>query len=133
MEMKTENLTRKEAVLACLNGHKIGHKEFDKGTFVELRRDGFVLCLNKGEFVCSYCFPRKEGYSIIQEPLTYATIRKECEPMKHLLVDITGNKRLYLGFTRGGSLACDCWNGKGLNSFEEYQVRGWKIEPYEGE
>jgi hypothetical protein len=67
------------------------------------------------------------------EPLTFERIRKECEPMKHLLVDNHGDKRLYLGFNRRGFLVTDWSTGHYCADWEEYKIKDWKIEKYEGE
>jgi hypothetical protein len=132
MEMKTENLTRKEAVLACLDGHKVGHPWMEgHGEYSFHHQKGFWYS-SKNVEETSASFQDEDGYFIIQEPLTFDTIRKECEPTKHLLVD--GEKRrLYLGFTRNGSLVTDHCKGAGAALWIEDEVKKWKIEKYEGE
>jgi hypothetical protein len=133
MEMKTENLTRKEAVLACLDGHKVGHPWMEgHGEYSFHHQKGFWYS-SKNVEKTSASFQDEDGYFIIQEPLTFATIRKECEPMKHLLVDQEGNKRLYLGFSREGWLVTDDCKGRTSVSWIEGFIKDWKIEKYEGE
>jgi hypothetical protein len=131
--MKTENLNRKEAVLACLDGYKVRHIEMPKD--IAYIKGGFckVHNLHDAYSFSDGLFLREDGYFIVQEPLTFATIRKECEPMKHLLVDKNGNKRLYLGFTRSGRVATDNYASAGCTSWTEIEVDGWTVEPYEGE
>jgi len=130
-KMKAQNLTRKEAVLACLDGNKVGYKA-GKGYVDFTEICGFEYHIGAGRRcpVESFFFD-KDGYFIIQEPLTFDRIRKECEPMKHLLVD--GEKRrLYLGFTRNGSLVTDHCKGAGAALWIEDEIKKWKIEKYEG-
>ena len=64
------------------------------------------------------------------EPLTFERIRKECVPMKHLLIDEVGYKRLYLGFNRAGYLVTDHESGSSANDCCEYRVKNWTIEEY---
>jgi hypothetical protein len=67
-------------------------------------------------------------------PLTFATIRKECVSMKHLLVGKGGFRRMYLGFNRAGHLVTDCKESVGCMAWEhESEIKDWKIEKYEGE
>lgn len=62
--------------------------------------------------------------------LTFERIKKECEPMKHLLVDERGNERLYLGFNRYGSLITDAVNGEACGFYHEYEIKDWTIKEY---
>lgn len=67
------------------------------------------------------------------KPLTFERIKNECVSMKHLLVDKGGEKRLYLGFNRTGSVVTDnksCWDGVAWN---EQDIADWTVEPYEVE
>ena len=77
----------------------------------------------------------KDGEVFEKEPefLTFDRIRKECESMKHLLVDKHGDKWLYLGFNRRGLLVTDHHSGKGSTSWLDKEIKDWKIEKYEGE
>lgn len=67
------------------------------------------------------------------EPLTFERIKKECVPMKHLLVDDSGDKRLYLGFNRVRTLVTDGYSNIGSTCWSECEVKNWTIEPYEVE
>lgn len=64
------------------------------------------------------------------EILTFERIKSECVPMKHLLVDTDGGKRLYLGFNRSGHLVTDFSTGVGDSSWQEDAVKNWTIEEY---
>jgi len=64
------------------------------------------------------------------EPLTFERIRKECVPMKHLLVDEAGHKRLYLGFNRRGKAVTDCAYGCDVATWYETSIKDWTIEEY---
>ena len=67
------------------------------------------------------------------KPLTFERIRKECVPMKHLLVDGTGRKRLYLGFNREGKLVTDFFDSLGCCAWGEPRIANWTIEEYREE
>lgn len=62
--------------------------------------------------------------------LTFEQIRKECEPMKHLLVSDNGAERLYLGFNRFGHLVTDGRCGQDCVDWKEGEIKDWTIKEY---
>lgn len=60
--------------------------------------------------------------------LTFETIRRECEPMKHLLVSADGKERLYLGFNREGRLITDNYSGESSLNWLEISITNWAIK-----
>ena len=64
--------------------------------------------------------------------MDFKTIKETCESDLHLLVDEGGDKRLYVGFTRGGSLVTDREDDAELPTYwTESEIESWTIEPYE--
>jgi hypothetical protein len=93
---------------------------------------GFGLFKSNNVYDGKAAFSYSDGYFIIEDKLTFDKIRQQCVPMKHLLVDGCGVKRLYLGFNRNGSLVTDTSAGDGSTSWREPWLESWMIEPYEG-
>jgi hypothetical protein len=131
--MKTKNLTRKEAVLACLDGHNVGHERYNNGFVTFQRSKGFKYYNTGKKYAIDSEFSYDDGYYIIQDKLTFEKIRKECVPMKRLLVDEEGEEWLYLGFSRKGKLVTDSYGAYGTAIWLENEIGNWKIKPIEGE
>jgi hypothetical protein len=73
---------------------------------------------------------------LIERPkpkLTFQFIKENLVPMKHLLVDEDGDKRLYLGFTKTGHLAVDSASFSPFNVsiWSEPYIQDWTYEEYE--
>jgi len=56
-------------------------------------------------------------------------IRKNCTPMEALFISNSGEKRLYLGFTRTGKLVTDCAKGYRAVVWDEEEIKNWKSYP----
>lgn len=64
------------------------------------------------------------------EILTFERIKKECVPMKHILVSSEGDERLYLGFNRSGYLVTDFSDRRGCASWAKEHITDWVIKEY---
>lgn len=97
---------------------------------IGLHDGGFNLIDTMGRAASERDYYLKHYPSLEPELLTFDRIKTECEPMKHLLVDGVGDKRLYLGFNRCGELVTDCSSKESSFCWSEYIINDWSIENY---
>lgn len=94
-----------------------------------------LIRIRSSEKVNVFAMNELDQFTIMppRKPLTFERIKKECVPMKHLLVDgECGDRRLYLGFNRKGFLVTDTYNGTCVSSWSEGSITNWTIEEYKG-
>lgn len=97
------------------NCGKIRRPHFDKGSYVSEYEE-----ISLKSALC-------DDWQPVNEPLTFERIRKECVTGETLLVDMAGDKRLYLGFSRKGQLVTDQYNGLNSLSLKEDDIKNWRI------
>lgn len=69
-------------------------------------------------------------YTDPEPKLTFEFIRNNLVPMKHVLIDTLGRKRLYLGFNREDELVTDDFTGWGSFTLVESTIEDWTYEDY---
>lgn len=74
--MKTTNLTRKEAVLACFDGKKVGHVDssLDGYYYKYDENDGFSLCKEGGDCFRHAVITERDGYFIYELEPTFKEV-----------------------------------------------------------
>lgn len=72
--MKTTNLTRKEAVLACLDGKKVGNSSIASDDYYFYDSYGFSLYEKSGRRYSSAGFTSKDGYFIYEPEPTFKEV-----------------------------------------------------------
>ena len=59
--------------------------------------------------------------------MDFKTIKEKCESGDNLLMDTTGEVRLFIGFNRFGNLVTDQANGGGCIMWKEEEIKNWRI------
>ena len=73
------------------------------------------------------CLLFREDWEPVNDPLTFERIRKECVTGETLLIDKSGDQRLYLGFNRKAELVTDYVNIDGAQVWGEHSIENWRI------
>jgi hypothetical protein len=129
--MNNENFEFKVGDRVCIEGVlRKGSLEGNYPFVLDIDSKNCLLLTNKGEF------NKDSGevvLKLIESPkpkLTFEFIRNNLVPMKHLLVDANGDKRLYLGFNRQGNLVTDSFSKVNSVSWHESGIKDWTYEDY---
>jgi hypothetical protein len=99
--------------------------------FILRTKGGSITVTKYGNFMIGNRTPILKLIERPKPKLTFQFIRENLVPMKHLLVDEDGDKRLYIGFSRSFShvITDNCLSTMSWHFLEE-EIQNWTYDEY---